>query len=138
MPLDKMPDSEDFVQTHKSVILHIKGKPVACIVDEENSNCPRYEMLRSSKSVKASLIGFLNKHDSLGLLMGCKLIIQHDYEEKFEFTTYPDEEFIDAVIINETIFIISKKLDVLFSMKILTDQFVKTKTEFEKFKKMLE
>ena len=138
MPLDKIPDSEDFIQTHKSVILHIKGKPVACIVEEKNANYTRYEKLRSSPYVRASLIGFLNKHENLGLLVGCKLKIQQDNDEKFEFTIYPDEKFIDAVIIYETIFIISEKLDVLFSMKILTDQFVKTKAEFEKFKKMLE
>ena len=133
-----MPDSENFVRTHKSVVLHIKGKPVACIVEENKVHYIDYETLRSSNSVKASLIGFLNKHDDLGLLMGCKLKIQYDNDKIIEFTSYPNDEFIDAIILNETIFIISEKLDVLFSMKILTDQFVKTKTEFEKFKKLLE
>ena len=43
MPLDKMPDSEEFVPTHKSTILHTKGKPVACIFDlnptKQNTLC---------------------------------------------------------------------------------------------------
>ena len=133
-----MPDSENFVQTHKSIVLHIKGKPVACIVEEDKSHYIDYENLRSSNSVRASLIGFLNKHDDLGLLMGCKIKIQYDTDKIIEFTSYPNDEFIDAIILHETIFIISEKLDVLFSMKILTDQFVKTKIDFEKFKKLLE
>ena len=137
MPLDKMPDSEKFVQTHKSAVLHIKEEPVACIIEENKNYFSYYENLRLSDSVKVSLIGFLNKHDDLGLLMGYKLKIQQDDYKIIEFTSYPNEEFIDAVILNETVFIISKKLDVLFSMKILTDQFVKTKIEFEKFKKLL-
>ena len=68
------------------------------------------------------MIGFLNKHDDLGLLMGCKLKIQFEDNKIFEFTSYPNDEFIDAIILHETIFIISEKLDVLFSMKIYDHQ----------------
>jgi len=87
--------------------------------------------------LKASLIGFLNKHDDLGLLMGFKLKIQTD-TESFEYTVYPDEKFIDTVIFDETIHIINDLMENLFSLrKINTDQFVKTRSEFEKFKKMI-
>ncbi|MDH3696382.1 MAG: hypothetical protein OEQ15_03610 [Nitrosopumilus sp.] len=136
MPLDKMPDSEDFVLTHNSTILHTKGKPVACIIDD-SQNESRYASLINDPTLKASLIGFLNKHDNLGLLMGFKLKIQTD-TEFFEYTVYPNEEFIDTVIFDESIFIINDKLENIFTLRrIVTDQFIKTRSEFEKFKKMM-
>ncbi|MGY5144240.1 MAG: hypothetical protein ACW9XH_07130 [Candidatus Nitrosopumilus sp. bin_32a] len=135
MPLDKMPDPDEFVLTHDSKVLHAKGNPAACIIDNQNNS--RYASLSDDPSLKASLIGFLNKHDDLGLLMGLKLKIQTD-AEYFEYTVYPDEEFVDAVILNESIHIVNDSMDNLFSLrKIITDQFVKTRSEFEKFKKML-
>ena len=137
MPLDKMPNSEEFIQTHKSITLHSQGNPVACIVDDDTENkIIRYEKLSNNPNLKAKLIGFLNKHDDFGLLMGLKLKIQTN-DDLLEFTTYPSEEFIDAVIFNETIFIINDKLDNLFSLRIVTDQFVKTRAEFEKFQKQM-
>jgi hypothetical protein len=91
----------------------------------------------NDSSLQVSLIGFLNKHDDLGLLMGFKLKIKTD-AEFFEYTVYPDSEFIDTVIFNESIFIINEKLvNFYFLEKIITDQFVKTKTEFDKFQKMI-
>ena len=45
--------------------------------------------------------------------------------------------FSNEIIFNETIFLIDEKMNQIFSCKILTDQFVKTKSEFEKFKKLL-
>ena len=136
MPLDKVSNSEDFVLTHHSTILHTKGKPVACIIDDTR-NESRYTSLSHDPSLKANLIGFLNKHDDLGLLMGFKLKIQTN-NEFFEYTVYPNEEFIDAVIFDESIFIINNNLEHIFSLRrIVTDQFVKTRAEFEKFKKMM-
>ena len=135
MPLDKMPDPDEFVLTHNSKVLHTKGTPVACIIDNQNDS--RYASLPNDPSLKASLIGFLNKHDDLGLLMGFKLKIQTD-TEFLEYTVYPDEEFSDTVIFDETIHIINDSMENLFSLrKINTDQFVKTRSEFEKFKKMI-
>jgi hypothetical protein len=135
MPLDKMPEPDEFVLTHNSRVLHTNGVPVACIIDNQNDS--KYASLPNDPSLKASLIGFLNKHDDLGLLMGFKLKIQTD-TESFEFTVYPDEEFIDTVIFDETIHIINDSMENLFSLrKINTDQFVKTRSEFEKFKKMI-
>jgi len=136
MPLDKMPDSDEFIPTHKSTILHRKGEPVACIIDQNSQNEPRYHAMINDHSLKVSLIGFLNKHEDLGLLMGFKLKIQTN-TEFFEYTVYPNDEFIETVIFDESLFIINDKLDQLYSLrKIMTDQFVKTKTEFDKFKKM--
>ena len=135
MPLDKMPDPDEFVLTHNSKVLHTKGNPVACIIDNQNDS--RYASLPNDPSLKASLIGFLNKHDDLGLLMGFKLKIQTD-TEFLEYTVYPDEAFSDTVIFDETIHIINDSMENLFSLrKINTDQFVKTRSEFEKFKKMI-
>ncbi len=132
-----MPDSEKFIPTHKSTILHTKGEPVACIVDHDSQNESRYTSMVDDSSLQVSLIGFLNKHDDLGLLMGFKLKIKTD-TEFFEYTVYPDSEFIDTVIFNESIFIINEKLENLYFLKkIITDQFVKTKTEFDKFQKMI-
>ena len=137
MPLDKMPDSEEFMVTHKSVILHVKGTPVACIVDENSENILRYDAIKNDTSLRASLIGFLNKDDELGLFMGFKLKIQTD-DDFLEYIVYPNDELIDTIIFEESIFIINEKLDNLFSIqKIMTDQFVKTKSEFEKFQKMI-
>lgn len=137
MPLDKMPNSDEFIPTHKSTILHTKGEPVACIVDHDSQNKSRYNSILNDSSIQVSLIGFLNKHEDLGLLMGFKLKIKTD-TEFFEYTVYPDSEFIDTVIFNESIFIINQKLENLyFFKKIITDQFVKTKTEFDKFQKMI-
>ncbi|BDQ30906.1 hypothetical protein NZNM25_12700 [Nitrosopumilus zosterae] len=136
MPLDKMPDVEQYVPTHKSTVLHVKGKPVACIIDDI-SNELRFKSVSKNNSLKASLIGFLNKHDDLGLLLGFKLKIQTDLEN-FEYTVYPNDEFIETVIFDESVFIINKKLEPLFSLKkIVTDQFVKTKTEFDKFQSLI-
>jgi hypothetical protein len=135
MPLDKMSEPDEFVLTHNSKVLHTKGNPVACIIDNQNDS--RYASLPYDPSLKASLIGFLNKHDDLGLLMGFKLKIQTD-TESLEYAVYPDEEFIDTVIFDETIHIINDSMENLFSLrKINTDQFVKTRSEFEKFKKMM-
>ena len=137
MPLDKMPDSEEFMATHKSVILHVKGTPVACIVDENPENILRYGAIKNNTSLRASLVGFLNKDDELGLFMGFKLKIQTD-DDFLEYTVYPNDELIDTIIFEESIFIINEKLENLFSIqKIMTDQFVKTKSEFEKFQKMI-
>ena len=135
MPLDKMPDPDEFVLTHNSKVLHVKGNPVACIIDNQNDS--RYASLPNDPSLRASLLGFLNKHDDLGLLMGFKLKIQTD-TEFFEYTVYPDEEFTDAVIFDESIHIVNDSMENLFSLrKIVTDQFVKTRSEFDKFKKMM-
>ena len=135
MPLDKMPKPDEYVLTHHSKTLHTRGSPIACIIDDQNHS--RYASLSDDPSLKASLIGFLNKHDDLGLLMGFKLKIQSD-AESFEYTVYPDEEFVDTVIYGETIHIINSSMENLFSLrKIVTDQFVKTRSEFEKFKKMM-
>ena len=135
MPLDKMPNSEDFVLTHNSKVLHSKGKPLACIIDNQNNS--KYASLPNDPSLRARLMGFLNKHDDLGLLMGFKLKIQTE-TEFIEYTVYPDEEFIDTVIFDESIHIINDSLENLFSLrKIETDQFVKTRSEYDKFKKMV-
>ena len=137
MPLDKMPDSEEFMATHKSVILHVQGTPVACIVDENPENILRYDAIKTDTSLRASLVGFLNKDDELGLFMGFKLKIQTD-DDFLEYTVYPTDELVDTVIFEESIFIINEKLENIFSLqKIMTDQFVKTKSEFEKFQKMI-
>ena len=132
-----MPNSDKFIPTHKSTILHTKGEPVACIVDHDSQNEFRYNSILNDSSIQVSLIGFLNKHEDLGLLMGFKLKMKTD-AEFFEYTVYPDSEFIDTVIFNESIFIINEKLENLYFLKkIITDQFVKTKTEFDKFQKMI-
>ncbi|MGH1566173.1 MAG: hypothetical protein ACRBB5_01840 [Nitrosopumilus sp.] len=136
MPLDKMSEPEEYIPTHKSTTLHIKSSPAACIIDE-NTDESSYSSMMDNSNLKASLIGFLNRHENLGLLMGFKLKIQTD-SEFFEYTVYPDEYFIDTVIFNESIFIINSKMENLFLLrKIVTDQFVKTKTEFDKLQKMM-
>ncbi len=136
MPLDKMPNSEEFIPTHKSSILHVNGTPVACIIDDDLQNKSRYDAIEKL-SLRASLVGFLNKDEELGLFMGFKLKIQTD-DDYFEYTVYPNEQFIDTVIFEESIIIINKKLETLFSLqKIMTNQFVKTRSEFEKFQKII-
>ncbi|RMW40210.1 MAG: hypothetical protein EA446_00485 [Nitrosopumilus sp.] len=132
MPLDKMTNTEDFAPTHKSVILHLQGKPVACVIDNENN----YDDVNDNPTLRANLTGFLNKDEELGLLMGFQLKIKTD-NQFLQFTVYPDEEFVETLIFDERIFIINEKMDPLFSLKINTDQFVKTKSEFDKFQKML-
>jgi len=136
MPLDKIQDVEKYIQTHESLILHIKGNPVACIVEEVFENKIKYDSLEKKSEIKASLSGFLNKHEEIGLLMGFKLRIQVG-EQIFEYTSYPTDEFIDTVIFNEKIFVIDGQMNQIISFKILTDQFVKTKSELDKFKKLL-
>ena len=136
MPLDKIQDVEKYIQTHKSLILHIKGNPVACVVEEIFENKLKYNSLEKKSEIKASLSGFLNKHEEIGLLMGFKLKMQVG-EQIFEYTSYPTDEFIDTVIFNEKIFVIDGQMNQIISFKILTDQFVKTKSELDKFKKIL-
>jgi hypothetical protein len=137
MPLDKIEDTEKFVQTHKTLILHIKENPVACIVEKNLENMSKYTSFENKSKIKASLRGFLNKHEEIGLLIGCKFKVQIN-EEILEYTTYPANEFIDAVILNEMIFLIDTQMKQIFSCKISTDQFVKTKSEFNKFQEILD
>tara|TARA_B100001167_G_scaffold183434_1_gene142006 strand:+ start:12 stop:434 length:423 start_codon:yes stop_codon:yes gene_type:complete len=136
MPLDKIEDVEKFVQTHKALILHIRDSPVACIIEDDLENISKYTLFENKSKIKASLRGFLNKHEGIGLLMGCKFKVQIN-EEVLEYTTYPTDEFIDAVILNEMIFLIDSKMGQIFSCKISTDQFVKTKSEFNKFQEII-
>ena len=136
MPLDKIEDVEKFVQTHKALILHIRDNPVACIIENDLENISKYTLFENKSKIKASLRGFLNKHEVVGLLMGCKFKVQVD-DEILEYTVYPTDEFIDAVILNEMIFLIDDKMKQIFSCKISTDQFVKTKSEFNKFQEII-
>ena len=136
MPLDKIEATEEYAPTHQSVVLHSNGHPIACILDNTQSNQERYEKI-SKSNLRASITGFLNKDDELGLLFGFKLRIKTD-DDFFEYTVYPNEEFVDTVIFDESICIIDEKLNTLFYLKnVVTDQFVKSKTEFDKFKKIL-
>ncbi len=132
MPLDKMTNPGDFIPTHKSIILHLHGNPVACIIDTQNN----FNEIRDNPSLKANLTGFLNKDDKIGLLIGFQLKIKTD-DQFLQFTVYPNDEFVETVIFDERIFIIDEKMNPLFSLKINTDQFVKTKSEFDKFQKMI-
>ena len=136
MPLDKIEDTEEYDKTHESLILHIKNNPVGCIIEENNQNKSKYTLIEKKTDVKASIRGFLNKHEGDGLLMGFKFKIQIN-DEILEYTVYPNDEFIDAVILNEMIFVIDNQMRQIFSCKILTDQFVKTKSELDKFQKIL-
>jgi hypothetical protein len=136
MPLDKIEDTEEYAKTHESLILHIKNNPVGCIIEKNNENKNKYSLIEKKSDVKASIRGFLNKHEEAGLLMGFKFKIQIN-DEILEYTVYPNDEFIDAVILNEMIFVIDNKMKQIFSCKILTDQFVKTKSELDKFQKIL-
>ena len=136
MPLDKIKEIKEYAETHKSSVLHIQNNPVACIIDNNSKNKLKFESLENQSQIKASLRGFLNKHEEIGLVMGLKLKIQMN-DELLEYTLYPHTDVIDAIIFNETIFIIDEKMNQIFSCKILTDQFVKTKSEFEKFNELL-
>ena len=136
MPLDKIENTEKYVQSHKSLVLHIKNNPVGCIIEENDENKSKYSTIEKKSQIKASIRGFLNKHDDERLFMGVKFKIQIN-NEILEYTAYPNNEFIDAIILNEIIFIIDNEMKQIFSCKILTDQFVKTKSEFDKFQKIL-
>ena len=136
MPLDKIEDVEEYVKTHESLILHIKNNPVGCIIEENSKNKSKYSSIEKKSEIKASIRGFLNKHEDMGLLMGFKFKIQIN-NEILEYTSYPNNEFIDAIILNEIIFIIDNQMKQIFSCKISTDQFVKTKSELDKFLKIL-
>jgi len=135
MPLDKMPNSEEFIPTHKSAVLHQKGNPIACIIDDLDPSL--YKSLENNHSLRASLTGFLNKDEEFGLLFGFQLKIKTD-DIFLQFTVYPDDELIDAVIYGERICIINRNLDPVFVLNVTTDQFVKTKSEFDKFKKTMQ
>ena len=136
MPLDKIENIEEYIKTHELLVLHIKNNPVGCIIEEKNDNKIKYSEIGKKSDVKASIRGFLNKHEDVGLLMGFKFKIQIN-SETLEYTAYPNDEFIDAIILNEMIFVIDSKMKQIFSCKISTDQFVKTKSELNKFQKIL-
>jgi hypothetical protein len=136
MPLDKIENIEEYIKTHESLVLHIKNNPVGCIIEENNENKSKYSLIEKKSEVKASIRGFLNKHEDVGLLMGFKFKIQIN-NDILEYTSYPNEEFIEAIILNEMIFVIDNKMKQMFSCKISTDQFVKTKSELNKFQKIL-
>ena len=136
MPLDKIENTEEYIQTHKALVLHIKNNPVGCIIEDDDENKSKYSIIEKKSEIKASIRGFLNKHDDEKLFMGFKFKIQIN-NEILEYTSYPNNEFIDAVILNEMIFIIDNKMGQIFSCKISTDQFVKTKSELDKFQKIL-
>ena len=135
MPLDKIKEVEEYAETHKSSVLHIQNNPVGCIIENNSENKLKFELIENQSQIRASLRGFLNKHEEIGLVMGCKFKIEIN-QELLEYTVYPSMDFIESIIFNETIFLIDNKMNQIFSCKILTDQFVKTKSEFEKFKKL--
>ena len=135
MPLDKIKEVEEYAETHKSSVLHIQNNPVGCIIENNSENRLKFESIENQSQIRASLRGFLNKHEEVGLVMGCKFKIEIN-QELLEYTVYPSMDFIESIIFNETIFLIDNKMNQIFSCKILTDQFVKTKSEFEKFKKL--
>ena len=135
MPLDKIKEVEEYAETHKSSVLHIQNNPVGCIIENNSENKLKFESIENQSQIRASLRGFLNKHEEIGLVMGCKFKIEIN-QELLEYTVYPSMDFIESIIFNETIFLIDNKMNQIFSCKILTDQFVKTKSEFEKFKKL--
>ena len=118
MPLDKIEDTEEYAKTHESLILHIKNNPVGCIIEKNNENKSKFSLIKKKSDVKASIRGFLNKHEEAGLLMGFKFKIQIN-NEILEYTVYPNDEFIDAIILNEMIFVIDNKMKQIFSCKIL-------------------
>ena len=97
MPLDKIEDTEEYAKTHESLILHIKNNPVGCIIEKNNESKSKYSLIKKKSDVKASIRGFLNKHEDAGLLMGFKFKIQIN-DEILEYTVYPNDEFIDAII----------------------------------------
>ena len=136
MPLDKIENTEKYIESHKSIVLHIRNNPVGCIIEQNDKNKSKYSTIEKKSQIKASIRGFLNKHDDERLFMGVKFKIQIN-NEILEYTAYPNNEFIDAIILNEIIFIIDNEMRQIFSCKILTDQFVKTKSEFDKFQKIL-
>ena len=136
MPLDKIENIEEYIQTHKSLVLHIKNNPVGCIIEKDKKNETYYLSIGKKSDIKASIRGFLNKHEETGLSMGFKFKIQVD-NKILEYTSYPNDEFIDSIILNEMIFIIDNKMKHIFSCRILTDQFVKTKSELDKFQRIL-
>ena len=136
MPLDKIENTEKYSESHKSIVLHIRNNPVGCIIEQNDENKSKYSTIEKKSQIKASIRGFLNKHDDERLFIGVKFKIQIN-NEILEYTAYPNNEFIDAIILNEIIFIIDNKMNQIFSCKILTDQFVKTKSEFDKFQKIL-
>ena len=135
MPLDKIKEVEEYAETHKSSVLHIQNNPVGCIIENNSENRLKFESLENQSQIKASLRGFLNKHEEMGLVMGCKFKIEIN-QQLLEYTVYPSMDFIESIIFNESIFLIDNKMNQIFSCKIFTDQFVKTKSEFEKFKKL--
>ena len=49
-----MTNTEDFAPTHKSVILHLQGKPVACVIDNENN----YDDVNDNPTLRAILQDF--------------------------------------------------------------------------------
>ena len=109
MPLDKIENIEEYTQTHKSLVLHIKNNPVGCIVEENLQNKIKYSTIEKKSNIKASIRGFLNKHEDGSLLMGFKFKIQIS-NEILEYTSYPNNEFIDSIILNEMIFVIDNQM----------------------------
>ena len=87
MPLDKIKEVEEYAETHKSSVLHIQKNPVACIIDNNSENKLKFESLENQSQIKASLRGFLNKHEEIGLVMGCKFKIEIN-QELLEYTVY--------------------------------------------------
>ena len=129
MPLDKMTNVEDYQKTHESIILHIKGMPACCILDDD--------FFGDNKKIHhVTLRGFLNKDEKNGLLFGFTLNILID-KQNLKYVIYPNDEFIESLIFTEKIFIISKNFEIKLSFLVHTDQFVKTKYEFNKFQEMM-
>ena len=88
MPLDKIEDTEEYAKTHESLILHIKNNPVGCIIEKNNENKNKYSLIEKKSDVKASIRGFLNKHEEARFVNGIKFKIQIN-NEILEYTVYP-------------------------------------------------
>lgn len=131
MPLDKAADAAAFEPTHAHRTLHMRGRPVPCIV-EPDAAAADYAAMAKDRALGARAQGFLNKDEELGLLFGLRLSVRSG-GELLDYVVYPDEAFSDALMLHDTVCIINTRMEQLLSLRVQTDQFVKARSEFAKF-----
>ena len=57
MPLDKIENTDEYIQTHKALVLHIKNNPVGCIIEKNNESKSKYLLIKKKIRRKSKYQG---------------------------------------------------------------------------------
>ena len=116
MPIEQRKASSDPIDvTHQCKVLHVKGHPIACIIDEEPQNKQRYDSFSDNPNLQARLNPMVSESKDHGWIMILNLSVK-SLDDKMDFTIFPDDEFIEVLINNAEITFVDGFMRGIFSI----------------------